>query len=822
MKIVTIKLFVLLLFSQLAWSQTNKAAYKIWYKQPAATWNEALPIGNGRLAAMVYGNPAVEHLQLNEETIWTGKPHNNVIDNHSLLIPKLRKLLFEEKYAEAQALSKEKIKAEQNGMSYQPAGDLWVQFPNHQKAVNYYRDLNIGNATTTVSYDVDGVHYTRTAIASLTDDVIVLHYKASKANSLNFSMHLNSVHANKKLSINNGLLTLTGTPATTEKLEPAIQFEVLAKLVATGGKIAYSDTAVQVSNATDATIYIAMGTNFKKYNDVSGNAHTNAIMALNKAVQNNFQTLLHKHTAAYKKYFDRTSLNLGLGDQINRPTDERLKAFGQRFDPQFIALYFQFGRYLMIAGSQPNGQPTNLQGKWNDNIKPAWDSKYTININTEMNYWPSEITNLSELGQPLFKMIKELSVTGRESARKIYQARGWMAHHNTDLWRITGPVDGGFYGMWPMGGAWLTRHLWEHYLFTGNKDFLKEYYPVLKDAATYYVDVLQKEPKNGWMVVSPSMSPENKYLTDAEGNGVALTYGTTMDNQIVFELFSHTIKAAKTLNMDLKFTDTLTQLRAKLAPMQIGQYGQLQEWINDWDRENDKHRHISHLYGLYPANQISPYRNPALFAAANHTLITRGDVSTGWSMGWKVNFWARMKDGNHAYRLIKSQLTYVPPTEQKGQNGGTYPNLFDAHPPFQIDGNFGCTAGIAEMLLQSQDGSIEILPALPDDWKEGEVKGLNARGGFVIDMVWKDHKIAKLKIKSNLGGNCRVRVNAKQKPIIEGITVAKGENKNPYFEVPIVAEPLMHNHISLKQPVLQHTALYDLPTKAGKVYEIKF
>lgn len=818
MKLIA-KIFALVLLTSSVKAQGD---YKIWYKQPAATWNEALPIGNGSLAAMVFGNPAVEQLQLNEETIWTGKPHNNVVESHSEVIKQLRKLLFEGKYAEAQALSVEKIVAPQNGMSYQPAGDLRVQFPGHEKATNYYRDLNISNATTTVSYDVAGVKFTRSAIASLTDNIIAIHFKASKANALNFTVALNSVQKDKQLRIESGVLTLKGKPGTAEGLAPAINFEVLTKVSNTGGKVAYTDSTINVNNATEATIYVSIASNFKKYNDVSGDAHIKALTALNAASKFNFPSLLSRHIAAYQKYFNRTTLNLGASEQTSMPTDERLKAFNQKYDPQFISLYFQFGRYLLISGSQPGGQPTNLQGKWNDKTKPAWDSKYTININTEMNYWPSEITNLSELGEPLFKMVKELAETGKESAQKLYGARGWVTHHNTDLWRINGPVDGGFYGMWPMGGAWLTRHLWEHYLFTGNKEFLKEYYPILKGAATYYVDALQTSPENGWLVVVPSMSPENKYMTDANGKGVSLTYGTTMDNQIVFELFSHTIKAAQTLNLDTKFADTLKQLRAKLPPMQIGQYGQLQEWIKDWDREKDRHRHISHLYGLHPANQISPYRNPELFAAANKTLLTRGDVSTGWSMGWKVNFWARMKDGNHAYQLIKSQLTHVSPEIQNGQGGGTYPNLFDAHPPFQIDGNYGCTAGIAEMLLQSQDGSIEILPALPNDWKDGEVTGLNARGGFVVDMMWKDGKVSKLTIKSSLGGNCRLRINASEKPIIKGIALAKGENKNPFYEVAPVTKPVINKTAVLTQPTLKATQLYDLETKAGNVYEVKF
>ncbi len=803
-------------------AQRTGDTLKLWYKQPASTWNEALPIGNGRLAGMLFGNPAMEQLQLNEETIWTGKPHNNIVDSHSLAIPQLRQLLFDKKYAEAQALSREKIKAVQNGMSYQPAGDLWLQFPGHEKATNYYRDLNISNATASVRYDVEGIHYTRTAIAPLTGDVLVLHCEASKARMLTFSVLLNSIHSNKKITVKDGVLVMIGMPEVAEKLNPGIQFESNVKVVTREGRITYTDSSINITSATSATIYISIATNFKKYNDVSGDAHAKAAFHLNKGLQKSFTRLLNENTRAYQQYFNRVVFDLGTNEQAALPTDERLQKFSTSFDPQLIVLYFQFGRYLMIAGSQPNSQPTNLQGKWNDKTRPAWDSKYTININTEMNYWPAEITNLSELGNPLVNMLKDLAVTGQQSAASLYKARGWMAHHNTDLWRITGPVDGGFYGMWPMGGAWFCRHLWEHYLYTGDKAFLKNVYPILKGASTFFVDALQKEPDHGWLVVTPSMSPENSYMKDSAGNAVALSYGTTMDNQILFELFSSTINASRILQTDALFADTLRQKKALLPPMQVGQFGQLQEWIEDWDKKNDKHRHISHLFGLYPSNQISPYRNPELFAAAKNTLLTRGDISTGWSMGWKVNFWARMKDGDHAYQLIRNQLTMVAPDVQNGQGGGTYPNLFDAHPPFQVDGNFGCTAGIAEMLLQSHDGSIEILPALPAGWKNGTMKGLRARGGFTVDMEWKENKISKLTIYSALGGNCRIRLAEGSQPLSKYLSLAKGENQNPFYKVDAIAAPLLNATLTLESPALPMTHEYDILTKAGMRYQVDF
>ncbi len=538
---------------------------RLWYNKPAGTWNEALPIGNGRLAAMVYGNPGNEHVQLNEETIWTGHPHNNVIEAHAPVIDTLRKMLFAQKYPQAQAYSKQHIKAAQNGMSYQPAGDLFLQFGGHEQVTDYYRDLNISNATARVCYKSGDVTYTRTYLTSFEDGLLVIQCTADRPKSLSFSVNLGSAQVNHKTGVKDGNLVLTGAPAVSEGLEPAIRYEIAAKVKITDGKIIYSDTSILVTGATTATVYVSIGTNFISYRDVSGDAHNRAIGYLNKGSKKNFSKIEQSHIEHYQRFFNRMTLDLGRTGAEQLPTDERLKNFSQAFDPQLVSLYFQFGRYLLISGSQPGGQPTNLQGKWNDKIKPAWDSKYTININTEMNYWPAESTNLSELSEPLFKMIKELSIAGKEGAEKLYQARGWVVHHNTDLWRITGPVDGGFYGMWPMGGAWLCRHLWEHYLYTGDKAFLKEIYPVLKGASTYYADVLQTEPEHGWLVVSPSMSPENSFMKDSSGNSIGLAYGTTMDNQIVFELFSNTVNAAQILLVDKDFADSINHKKGPPA-----------------------------------------------------------------------------------------------------------------------------------------------------------------------------------------------------------------------------------------------------------------
>lgn len=796
-------------------SQILAQEYKLWYDKPAQVWTEALPLGNGRLGAMVFGNPGMEQLQLNEETIWAGRPNNNANPNALEYIPKVRELVFAGKYLEAQTLATEKVMAKTNsGMPYQSFGDLRISFPGHARYDNYYRELSLDSARVVVRYDVDGVSYQREMITSFTDQVVMVRLTASCPGKITFNTVLTSPHQDVMIDSKGDCVTLSGVSSLHEGLKGKVEFQGRLTAKAKGGTFSCRDGVVTVEGADEAVVYVSIATNFNNYQDITGNQTERAASYLNKALENDYLSSKKAHVAFYKKYMDRVSLNLGENQYEDITTDMRVQNFKETSDAHLVATYFQFGRYLLICSSQPGGQPANLQGIWNDKLFPSWDSKYTCNINAEMNYWPAEVTNLSELHEPLLRMTKEVSETGKETAKIMYGVNGWVLHHNTDIWRVTGALDKAPSGMWPSGGAWLCRHLWERYLYTGDVKFLRSAYPILKEAGRFFDEIMVKEPVHGWLVVCPSNSPEN---THAGSNGTSTTAaGCTMDNQLIHDLWTVIIAASKILDTDKDFADHLEVRLKEMAPMQIGHWGQLQEWMFDWDNPEDVHRHVSHLYGLFPSNQISPFRTPKLFDAARTSLIHRGDPSTGWSMGWKVCLWARLLDGDHAYKLITEQLTLVRNEKKKG---GTYPNLFDAHPPFQIDGNFGCTAGIVEMLMQSYDGFIYLLPALPSLWKEGEIKGIVARGGFELDLSWKSGKVSKLVVKSRIGGNCRLRSLT---PLTgKGLKRAKGDNPNVLYEVPAVDAPLINEKAELNNIELEKTYLYDLETKAGEVYVVK-
>lgn len=810
-------LFCFLVITTTAFAQ--KTPLKLWYSKPSgSTWENALPVGNGRLGAMVFGNVEKETIQLNEHTVWSGSPNRN--DNPEALasLPEMRQLIFDGKQKEAERLAnKTIITKKSHGQKFQPVGNLHLVFPGHDNYTNYYRELDIERAVAKTSYTVDGITYTREVLASFPDRVVVVHLSASKPKSISFTAEMATSHKKAVIeAASSNELTVAGTTSDHEGVEGKVRFKGIVRIKSEGGTVTAQDTTLVVQSADAVTLYISIATNFNSYQDISGNENERAKAYLEKAYARPFKKIIKQHVEAYQHYFNRVTIDLGETDAAKLPTDERLKNFRSAHDPHFAALYFQFGRYLLISSSQPGGQPANLQGIWNDKMNPPWDSKYTININAEMNYWPAEKTNLTELHEPFLKMVRELAQTGEETARIMYGTRGWMAHHNTDIWRMSGAIDGAFWGAWVSGGGWTSQHLWEHYLYNGDKDFLASVYPVLKGAALFYVDFLIEHPEYKWLVINPDMSPEN---APQAHQGSSLDAGTTMTNQIIFDVFSSTIRASQLLNQDQAFADTLRQMRDRLPPMHIGRHGQLQEWLEDIDDPNDHHRHVSHLYGLYPSNQISPFLTPKLYSAAKTTLTHRGDVSTGWSMGWKVNWWARLLDGNHAFKLIQDQLTPVGTNEG---GGGTYNNLFDAHPPFQIDGNFGCTSGIAEMLMQSGYDEVHLLPALPDVWTSGQVNGLRAKGGFeLLEIEWKEAKVTKVVIKSTLGGNLRLRApNALTLANGEELSAATGENTNPFYFLEKVSDPVLSPEAVIEATEVKNTVQYDLPTKKGKTYTL--
>ena len=783
-------LFLFALLPGISLGQAPQPDKTLWYKQPAQYFEESLVLGNGTQGATVFGGIKSDKIYLNDATLWSGEPVNaNMNPEAYKNVPDIRQALQNDNYRLADQLNR-KLQGKFSE-SFAPLGTLFIDFGHGSDARNYYRQLNLADAVSSLNYDANGVHYTREYFVSKPDQLMVIRLTSNKKGALNFAVRFNSLLRNKVSTVTktlkaNGYAPIHAEPSYRGNMENAVVFDpakgtrftTLARIKPTGGTIVTTDSTIGVKDGTEALIFVSIATSFNGFdkNPATQGLPNEQIATdrLNKAFAKSYAQLKQAHTSDYQPFFNRVSLNLGQSTAPTLPTDERLKRYAEGLeDKQLEMLYFNFGRYLLISSSRTPGVPANLQGIWNPYMRPPWSSNYTTNINAEENYWPAENTNLAEMHQPLLTFIGNLAKTGAITAKTFYGVNGWTVAHNSDIWAMTNAV-GDFgkgdpvWANWNMGGAWLSTHLWEHYLFSQDKTFLeKEAYPLMKGAAQFCLEWLV-EDRNGKLITSPSTSPENQFLTPDGYKGSTL-YGGTADLAMIRECFAQTIKAAKTLNTDADFSAKLEQALAKLYSYQIGAAGNLQEWYHDWKDVDPKHRHQSHLFGLYPGSHIRPDITPELAKACRKTLEIKGDETTGWSKGWRINLWARLWDGNHAYKMYRELLHFVLPDGVKtdyARGGGTYPNLFDAHPPFQIDGNFGGTAAVAEMLVQSTEDEIWLLPALPDAWATGSVNGLRARGGFELAMDWEGSHLKTVTIQSKTGGQTKLISGGQTKPIV--------------------------------------------------------
>nr|WP_245405657.1 glycoside hydrolase family 95 protein [Sphingobium sp. Sx8-8] len=723
----------------------------LWYRQPASEWTQALPVGNGRLGAMIFGGTAQERLQLNESTLWAGQPYDPVNPQAKEMLPQVRALIFAGRIAEAEALANKMLMARPLAqMPYQTLGDLTLDFPGLGPISRYRRDLDLDSAMATTRFESGGSMHVRQVTASPGDQVIAIRLTATGPGKLDVDVGLRSPQQAVTLAADGSFgLLMSGRNSASKGIEGGLRFAARLLAQVEGGRAVHApDGRLSIRGARAATLFIAMATSHRRFDDVGGDPLAATAAVIGKARTRPFARIATDTAIAHRRLFRRVAIDFGTSAAAGQPTDERIAASQTSDDPALAALYFQYARYLLICSSRPGGQPANLQGLWNDSLTPPWGSKYTININTEMNYWPAEPTGLAECVTPLVDMVRDLAVTGARTARTMYGARGWVAHHNTDLWRATAPIDGAQFGLWPTGGAWLCTHLWDHYDYGRDHAYLTGIYPLMAGAARFFLDTLQSDPTTGFLVTNPSMSPENPH-----GHGGTICAGPTMDMAIIRDLFGQTIEAATILRTDPALIGEMRAARERLAPYRIGRQGQLQEWQQDWDADapEQKHRHVSHLYGLYPSRQISPDGTPDLAAAARRTLQIRGDRATGWATAWRINLWARLREGDHAHAILRFLL---------GPER-TYPNMFDAHPPFQIDGNFGGASGIVEMLMTSHGETIDLLPALPRAWPSGQISGLRARGRCAVDVQWRDGGLDRAVLRPELDGQRTVRLGDK-------------------------------------------------------------